>query len=85
MKFLFILVSAVGELGKKVNMSIGKPKNAIDTSNALSLLLVASLLQMEWFFFGCVTLFKVLPHKLVCVRVCLSLSYCLFLLVDRDT
>ena len=28
--------------------------------------------------FSLVTLFKVLPHKLVCVRVCLSVCYCLF-------
>ena len=40
------------------------------------IVIVASPLQMWWFFFGRVTLFKVLPHKLVCV--CLYLSYCLF-------
>ena len=55
------------------------------TYYCFKLLLVASPLQMQWFFFGCVTLFKVLPHKLVCVRVCLSLSYCLFPLQLTET
>ena len=52
---------------------------------SLKIVLVALPLQMQWFFFGCVTLFKVLPHKLVCVRVCLSLSYCLFPLQLTET
>ena len=34
--------------------------------------------NVVFFWGGCVTLFKVLPHKLVYVRVCLSLSYSLF-------